>query len=65
MNIYINEQLMAVDVECPLLKALEIFGAQPPFAVLYNGDFLPKSQHDSLVLIENDRIEVVSAIQGG
>ncbi len=46
-------------------QALVLFKAQPPYAVLLNGQFLPRSSYSQTLLAIGDTIEVVSAIQGG
>ena len=34
-------------------------------AVAINGDFVPRSNYESVLIVENDEIEVLSAVQGG
>ena len=65
MNIVINNQNVELVNEASLEQALIEFGAKAPYAILYNDNFLPKSEHENIRLVENDKIEVISAIQGG
>lgn len=65
MIIYINTQAFEVDEAVTLKHALTEFGALPPYAILLNEDFLPKSEHETRLLLEGDKVEVISAIQGG
>jgi len=65
MDIFINQQLFSFDSEVSLIEALEKFKAIPPFAILLNDEFLPQSEHKSTFLKDNDKIDVVGAIQGG
>ena len=46
-------------------QALTEFNAKPPYAVLLNGQFLPNSFYPTTNLADGDRLEVISAIQGG
>jgi len=46
-------------------QALTEFNAKPPYAVLLNGQFLPNSLYPKTYLESGDKIEVISAIQGG
>lgn len=46
-----------------LLQRLDLVGRR--VAVELNKDIVPRSQHDSTRLAEDDRVEVVHAIGGG
>lgn len=46
-----------------LIAMLELSGKR--IAVELNGEIATRSQHDSMVLKENDRVEIVHAIGGG
>lgn len=48
-----------------LRQALTIFGALLPYAILLNESFLPQSEHGITKLTDGDKVEVISAIQGG
>lgn len=65
MNVLINNQDFELANDVSLEQALNEFGAKTPYAILYNDNFLPKSEHENIRLVENDKIEVISAIQGG
>jgi sulfur carrier protein len=65
ITIHINDQPMNIKTGSSLLEAVMAFGAKPPFALLLNQNFIPASEHDNTRLQPNDRIEVISAIQGG
>lgn len=65
MNIHINEQKFSFDKEVKLLEALESFKVSQPYAILLNDEFLPQSDHLTTWLKDNDKIDVVGAIQGG
>lgn len=65
IQIYINELPCTVDSEKTLPDILAIWGATQPYAIMTNGTFLPHSQHAHYQLKADDKIEVVSAIQGG
>lgn len=74
ITIHINDQPMDIKSGSSLLDAVIAFlgsspssssGAVPPFALLLNQEFVPASEHDNTILQNQDRIEVISAIQGG
>lgn len=72
MNIQLNGQaVILTDSTDPisLQQALDHWQQQslvrPPFAVMLNGDFTPKSTYVDIQLKENDRVEILGAIQGG
>jgi len=65
MNIYMNAQPFEVKKGDSVEQAVSAFGAIPPYAILLNENFLPKSEHENTLLAEDDKVEVISAIQGG
>ena len=65
MIVFINNESYEVVEGNTLLQALLKFGAKSPYAILVNDTFLPQSEHEHFILTPNDRIEVISAIQGG
>lgn len=65
MNITINKQILSFDEEIRLTDALEIYKPSSPYAILLNDEFLPQSEHKYTWLKDNDKIDVVGAIQGG
>ena len=65
MIVFINNHLYTLKPEASLKQALFEFGAETPYALLVNDVFVPKSEHEHYILTQNDRIEVISAIQGG
>jgi sulfur carrier protein len=64
-TVFINDNPIDVPQNSTLLDAVTAFGAKPPFALLLGQDFIPASEHATTIVQENDRIEVISAIQGG
>ncbi len=65
MIIFINNEAHEVAESSTIHEAAKMFGAKPPYAILVNDTFLPLSQHNHFVLTQDDRVEVISAIQGG
>jgi sulfur carrier protein len=66
MQIHLNGELH----ECPdamslaaLVATLDLAGKR--IAVEINGEIAPRSQHVSIILHANDRVEIVQAIGGG
>jgi len=64
-DVMINNMPCTIQPSMPLAKVLALFGAQQPYTLLINHQFIPSSQHDSVTLKPNDSIDVISAIQGG
>lgn len=65
MQLKINGQMVEVAETKSLLDVVRDFGATAPFALAINGQFVPKSQHESWSLAEQDSIEILSPVQGG
>ncbi|MBO1924959.1 sulfur carrier protein ThiS [Thiomicrorhabdus sp. 6S3-12] len=65
MKIEINGQVMVLEQAQTLQMALSLFGARMPYAVMLNEEFIPNSEHEHRVLHAGDKVEVVTAIQGG
>ncbi|WP_016956788.1 sulfur carrier protein ThiS [Catenovulum agarivorans] len=65
MQLKINGQTVEVTETKSLLDVVKEFGASAPFALAVNGQFVPKSQHESWNLAEQDSIEILSPVQGG
>jgi len=45
MDIQINQKPLSLPEGATVADALAAFGAQPPFAVALNGDFVARKQH--------------------
>lgn len=65
MIIFINNETHEIAKISTINDAVLSFGAKPPYAILVNDTFLPRSEHNHFILTSNDRVEVISAIQGG
>lgn len=65
MNIFLNGEHrdVAATTIAGLIAELELTGKR--IAVEHNGNIAPRSQHATIVLQANDRIEIVHAIGGG
>lgn len=66
MNINLNGEVCEVHSAhtlAELIVELELSGQR--IAIEINGDIAPRSQHASITLKANDRIEIVHAIGGG
>lgn len=64
-QIFINDLPCQVTSDMSLEKVIATFGATEPYALVLNSDFIPQSQRTDITLKEGDRLDVVSAIQGG
>ncbi|MBQ4839464.1 MULTISPECIES: sulfur carrier protein ThiS [Pseudoalteromonas] len=65
MNLTYNGEAICVDSEQSLQQIIVSKGAQPPFAVALNGQFVPAGQLSDTKPNSGDSIEVLSPIQGG
>jgi sulfur carrier protein len=65
MDIHINQQPYRLAEEATVADALAAFGAQPPFAVALNGEFVARARHAAQPLRPGDRIDVVRPVAGG
>ncbi|QKI89264.1 sulfur carrier protein ThiS [Thiomicrorhabdus xiamenensis] len=65
MKIEINGHELVLEEGQTLQSALSLFGARMPYAVMLNEEFVPNSEHEQRILHGGDKVEVVSAIQGG
>jgi len=67
MNVSVNNQLRSVQKDANLLNVLEQNGVQGQkgIAVAVNNAVIPKAEWKNRILLENDRITVIKASQGG
>lgn len=66
INIELNGQSTTLPANTTLDKAIILWELVPnTFAVAINGRFIPKAAYASTELLENNRIEIVTAMQGG
>ncbi len=65
MMVFINNEAHEIAESSTINEAVLMFGAKPPYAILVNDTFLPLSEHEHFILTPNNRVEVISAIQGG
>ncbi len=68
MTVVLNGQSIELNLENSMtVNSLLSFKDFDPkkVAVAINGDFVPRSKYESVLIVENDEIEVLSAVQGG
>lgn len=65
MKITLNQQATDLQDKATVAEALAQMQAKPPFAVAVNTVFVPKTQYESRVLNEGDKMEVISPVTGG
>jgi sulfur carrier protein len=67
MHIFINGNLKQLDIEnmtiSALVETLNLTGKR--LAVERNGEIVPRSQFDSVTLLDGDKLEIVGAVGGG
>ena len=52
-------------VGATLAHAIELSEVTPPFAAAVNMQFVPKASYEARVLLNSDRVELISPITGG
>lgn len=66
MNITVNGESRVLPATTSLSQLVEALGLQDKrIAVEVNREIVPRSEHDSFMLSENDTVEIVNAIGGG
>lgn len=65
LSITINQLPFELPTGSTLQDAVNLFGAQAPFAAALNLNFVPKSQYAATALKNLDQIELISPITGG
>jgi sulfur carrier protein len=65
MHIFLNGSLREVPEDCTVARLLLTIEAKGRLAVEVNGEIIPRSEHESFTLKQDDRVEVVRAIGGG
>ena len=66
LNILLNGQPHGLQAPCSAAELIEQLGlGGQRLALEINGDIIPRSQHDSTLLKEGDKVEIVRAIGGG
>ncbi len=66
MNIFLNGEPKTVGEKSTVLELLEALElADKRVAVEINGDIVPRSQHATHQLAEQDKLEIVVAVGGG
>ncbi|QXZ10580.1 sulfur carrier protein ThiS [Comamonas sp. Y33R10-2] len=65
MKITLNQHATDLQANATVADALAQMQAKPPFAVAVNTIFVPKTQYESCVLSDGDKMEVISPVTGG
>lgn len=66
LGIVLNGAPRTVPAPCTVAALLRVAGhGERRVAVEVNGDIVPRSAHDSRLLAEGDRVEIVQALGGG
>ena len=66
MEIYINQKKEIIDEEISIDNLLLFFKIQNKYiAVEVNKVIIPKSQYDTFIVRDNDKIEIINAVGGG
>ena len=66
MNISINGEPRTLDDDLNLLQLIELLGLENKrLAIEVNQEIVPRSEHASYTLKQDDQVEIVQAIGGG
>lgn len=65
MHILLNGSLGEIPEDCTVARLLLTLEAKGRLAVEVNGEIVPRSEHETFTLKDDDRVEVVRAIGGG
>lgn len=68
VTISINDELQQFPKPPVLRELLQSFSATNPdaaFAVAVNGEFVPRTQYEAVVLTDGDALDIVSPVGGG
>jgi sulfur carrier protein len=65
MNIFLNQQPLALPESASLADALAQQALRQPYAVAVNTQFVLRAQYAARLLQDGDRVEVVSPVTGG
>jgi sulfur carrier protein len=65
MRVLINHTPHELAEGATVADAAQAVGAQPPYAVAVNLQFVPKTQHASTTLQPNDAVEIIAPVTGG
>lgn len=65
MNLLINDREHTLPPGATLADAIALVDVAPPFAAAVNQRFVPRSNHESHLLHDDDRVEVIRPVTGG
>ena len=65
MKIWINGVEKEVEKDCLLASLINVLDIKGRFAVEINGEIIPRAFFQSRVILENDKLEIVTAVGGG
>jgi sulfur carrier protein len=65
MQVLVNNQKFELVEPHTVANTVTLFGANGPFAVALNGQFVAKGLYSSTKISVNDKIDILSPIQGG
>ena len=66
ISIVLNNKLQDIPKNQNINQLIDLFQLQTQYtAILINNSFIPKSQYESTIINENDKINQVTPMQGG
>ena len=65
MKIWINGFEKQVEKDCLLARLITEIEIEGRFAVEINGEIIPRALFQSRIILENDKLEIVTAVGGG
>ncbi|MEE9444656.1 MAG: sulfur carrier protein ThiS [Cocleimonas sp.] len=67
IHVSINNSLETLDLDCTVLKALELLGYEKTgmLGVAINQTFVPKDQWADTILNDQDKVDILNPVSGG
>ncbi len=65
MEITINQTPFKLPQGASIAEAIEIFGAEPPYAIALNLTFVHRQRYGETFLTQGDALEIVQPVAGG
>jgi len=66
INIFVNKQINILEENTTLLQLIEkINFTHECYAIALNKNFIPRSEYAQIFLQEQDRVDIVTPMQGG
>jgi thiamine biosynthesis protein ThiS len=65
MIVFVNQQKQKLTHAMHLQELVEMINPKKPFAISYNGAFIPKEKYAKTLLVDQDDIQIIVPVTGG